>query len=138
MIVSVFYIKSTVLGCKEEVKSSLRFFLPALGFPFFRRTVLICVLNNAGLEIVRHEDAGDAAKVMVGIDVGVDPGLLLFIKKRFCIGITAVWQDSNERYAGISSPVSVSTIPMVSPAQSTCMVSPGLWLRCVVALVLWT
>lgn len=34
----------------------------------------------------------------------------------------------------VTSPVSVSITEAVSPAQSTCMISPGLWFRCILAL----
>ena len=58
---------------------------------------VFCVLNDAGLEIVRHEDAGHTTEVTVGIDVSIDPRLLLFIQKGFCISVTAVRQDGNEQ-----------------------------------------
>ena len=36
----------------------------------------------------------------------------------------------------IISPVTVSITEAVSPAQSTCIISPGLWFKCIVAFVL--
>lgn len=45
------------------------------------------------------------------------------------------WSCKFNGHAGINSPVSVSTIFAVCPAQSTCKISPGLCFRCIVALI---
>ena len=45
-------------------------------------------------------------------------------------------RTATNRYASRRSPVSVSRIPAVCPAQSTCMVSPGRCSKCMVAFVL--
>lgn len=96
------------------------------------------VLDHTGLEIVRREDAGDPAEIPVGVDMTGDPGLLLHVQEGLCVGVAAVWQHRYKQ-------VGVQPLPGVCvhqscrlAAQSTCMVSPGLCSRCMVAFVLWT
>src|SRR5699024_6093215 len=90
------------------------------------------VLAYTGLEVVRREDAGDAAEIPVGVDMAGDPGLLLHVQEGLCVGVALYGSTATNRYASSRSPVSVSTSAAVWPAQSTCMVSPGLCSRCMV------
>lgn len=55
------------------------------------------VFDDSGLEIVRREDPGDAAKETVSIDVRRDPGVLLHIQKCLNIRIAAVRQHRYEQ-----------------------------------------
>ena len=75
------------------------------------------ILDHTGLEVVRCEDAGDSAKIPVGVDMAGDPGLLLHIQKGLCVCIAAVWQH---RYKQIC----FQPLPGVCVHQSCRLASP--------------
>ena len=55
------------------------------------------VLDNTGLEVVRREDAGDAAEIPVGVDMAGNPGFLLHAQESLCVGVAAVWQHRHKQ-----------------------------------------
>ena len=81
------------------------------------------VSDDAAFEIVELEDVRDTAEMLVGIDMSHGPTLLIHGEECLHIGISAVRQGGYEyvyrnELAGIRD--------AVSPAQSTCNISPGL------------
>ena len=64
---------------------------------FVDNGLAVAAFDDAGLEIVRREDPGDAAKETVSIDVCRDPGILLHIQKCFDICISAVRQHRHKQ-----------------------------------------
>ena len=63
---------------------------------------------------IRRQDPGYTAKETVRIDMGGNPGILLHVQKRFCVGITGVWQDSGKG---------------VGFARSNCLFPPGVFIH---------
>ena len=55
------------------------------------------VLDNTGFEIIRHQEPGNTSKILIGMDMGVDPRLLLHTQKTLGIRITAVRQHSDKQ-----------------------------------------
>lgn len=96
------------------------------------------ILDDTGLEVVRCEAPGNAAKIIVCMDVSSDPCFLLHVQKGLCIGITAVRQHGYKEIRRKTLTGVRIHDPGCLPAQSTCMFSPGLCSRCMVAFVLWT
>src|SRR5699024_5350303 len=75
------------------------------------------VLDNTGLEVVRGEDAGDAAEIPVGVDMTGDPGLLLHVQKGLCVCVAAVWQHRYKQ-------VCIQPLPGVCVHQSCRLARP--------------
>ena len=48
--------------------------------------------DYTGLEVVRRENAGNAAEIPVSAHMAGDPGLLLHVQEGLCVGVAAVWQ----------------------------------------------
>ena len=55
------------------------------------------ILCNTGLKIVRHQQTGHAAKVVVGMDMAVNPVFQLHVIAGFRIGEAAAGQDSHKQ-----------------------------------------
>ena len=51
---------------------------------------------DCGSTVIRHKDAGYAAKELIHVDMGCDPSLCLFINKSFYIRILAVSQNTDK------------------------------------------
>ena len=75
------------------------------------------ILDHAGLEVVRREDAGDAAKIPVGVDMAGNPGFLFHVQKGLCVGVSAVWQHRYKQ-------VGVQPFPGICVHQSRCLARP--------------
>jgi hypothetical protein len=76
-------------------------------------SVIHVVFDDTGFQVVRCQDTRDAAEELIRVNMGADPRLLFLIRERLDIRISAAGQDGDKRYAGMSSPVSVSVIPVV-------------------------
>lgn len=94
---------------------------------FVEPDLVLAVFVHAGFEIVTLEDSCDTTVIAESSHMGCGPTFLIHGKERFYISITAVeGREDTKTYAGMASPVSLSMTEAVSPAQSTCMISPGL------------
>lgn len=69
------------------------------------------ILHHAGLEVIRREDAGDAAEIPIGVDMTGDPGLLLHVQEGLCVCVAAVWQHRYKQ-------VGIQPLPSVRVHQS--------------------
>lgn len=55
------------------------------------------ILDHTSLEIVRCEDAGNAAEIPVGVDMASDSCFLLHVQKSLCVSVAAVWKHSHKQ-----------------------------------------
>lgn len=69
------------------------------------------ILHHTGLEVIRREDAGDAAEIPIGVDMTGDPCLLLHVQKGLCVCVAAVWQHRYKQ-------VGIQPLPSVRVHQS--------------------
>lgn len=91
---------------------------------------------HADLQIVTLQYPGHAAEVAKCVDVRGGLAFLVHGEEALHIAISAVRQHRYEHVNIQNLAVMLSMTSAVSPAQSTCMISPGLWFRCMVALCL--
>ena len=55
------------------------------------------VLDNTVFETIRHQKSGNPSKILIGMDMGIDPNLLLHIQKALRICVAAVRQHSDKQ-----------------------------------------
>lgn len=55
------------------------------------------VLDNTSFGIIRYQESGNTSKVLIGMDMGIDPGFLFHIQETFRICIAAVRQHGNKQ-----------------------------------------
>ena len=55
-------------------------------------SLILGVLNYTGFEIIRHQKPGYAARMLIRLDMGIDPGFLLHVQESLCVSIATVWQ----------------------------------------------
>lgn len=56
----------------------------------------LVIMYDCRLCIIRYKDFGNAAEKLQHMDMSSGPGILLFVQKRFRIGILAVGHDTNK------------------------------------------
>jgi len=61
------------------------------------RIIPVSIVHHSGLAVIGHEDLGYASEVFKHMNMGADPGVLLFIDEAFHIRVLAVTHDSNEQ-----------------------------------------
>ena len=69
------------------------------------------------IRVVRRKDAGDAAKIPVGVDMACDPGLPLHVRKGLCVGVAAIEQHCYKQ-------VGIQPRTGVRVHQCRCLASP--------------
>ena len=77
-------------------------------------------------KVIWNKHSCYAAEILIGMNMAHQPVLLFHISAGFDVQIAAAGKAATKRYALYSSPVMLSKYGIVPPAQSTCIVSPGL------------
>ena len=75
------------------------------------------ILDHTGLEVVRREDADDAAEIPVGVDMTGDPGLLFHVQESLCVGVSTVRKHRHKQ-------VGVQPLPGVCVRRGCCLARP--------------
>ena len=71
----------------------------------------------AGFQVVRNENPGNTAKVLVHVDVGGNPAFLILRKKSFYVGILAAGESTDED-------ISIEDFPGYAVDDRCCLPGP--------------